>query len=341
MTVRCFVLLALGLLAVGCTRYSSRNQGPFGRKPFAAAPNATAAVPTAPRSPLAIAGANDPLPPPPPGEAPLVPPRAPVAGMPVPGPGDVVPASGSVPFAPAPDAPIGGANTALVPIQRVLQLAAQRWTAIDTYDVMMTRRERIDGKVNPQEEVAMTFRKQPFSVYLRNVGEAGKGREVLYVQGAYKDEMQIRTGAGDGIPGLRVARSPDDPQVRAKSRHSIREAGFGNSIDRMAKVVALVDAGKLPPQSVSYVGITKRPEHGERPLELVTRAVAPKAEALDGGGTWQIFFDASPQSPSYGLPVLAILTDHRGGEVEYVCYTRFQSPSANPDFTPERLGKKR
>lgn len=341
MTTRRVVLLAVCLLAVGCSRYSSRNQGPFARKPPVAAPGASAGVPIAPRSPLAMTGTTDPLPPAPPGEAPLVPARAPVTVDPVAVPSDVVPASGMMPFAPAPDAPVGGANSALVPVKRVLLLATQRWDAIDTYDVQMTRRERIDGKMNPQDEVAMTFRKQPFSVYLKNIGEVGKGREVLYVQGAYKDEMQIRTGAGDGIPGLRVSKSPDDPQVRARSRHSIREAGFGNSIDRLAKVVALVEAGQLPQQYVHYVGVVKRPEFGERPLEQITRTVPPKQEGLDAGGTWQLFYDASPQSASYGLPVLAILTDHRGGEVEYVCYTRFQSPSANPDFTPERFGKKK
>jgi hypothetical protein len=330
----------LSLTLAGCTRYGTRAPGPFGKQPPAAAPNAFAAGPTAPRSPLAIAGAGDPLPPAPPGEAPLVPPRPPAAGVPAAAANPVVPVGGALPFAPGPDAPIGGANASIVPVKAVLKLATLAWSRIDTYDVLMTRREAIGGKMNPQEEVLMTFRKQPFSVYLRNIGDAGKGREVLYVQGAYKDEMQIRTGAGDGIPGLRVSKSPDDPQVRAKSRHSIREAGFGNSIDRLAKAVELVEAGKLPPDAVRHGGVVKRPEHGDRSLELIVRTVAPGDEGLEAGGTWQQFYDAS-QSPSYGLPVLAILTDTRGGEVEYVCYTRFQSPSANPDFTPDRLGRKR
>lgn len=331
---RRLALIALSLLVVGCTRYSTRTPGPTAKRPTPAAPTAMANGPTAPRSPLAIAGTGDPLPPAPPGEAPLVPPRPPGA--------EVVPAAGTVPFAPGPESAVGGVNPNIVPVKRVLKQASVAWGRIDTYDVHMTRREVVGGKMNPQEEVLMTFRKQPFSVYLRNVGDAGKGRQVLYVQGQYKDEMQILTGAGDGIPGLRVSKSPDDPQVRGRSRHSIREAGFGNSIDRIARVVDLVEAGKLPSETVKYVGVTKRPEFGERALEQVTRQVAPRDEGLDAGGTWQVFFDAGADAaPSYGLPVLAVLTDARGGEVEYVCYTRFQSPSANPDFSAERLGRKK
>jgi hypothetical protein len=214
---------------------------------------------------------------------------------------------------------------------------------MDTYEARMVRREVISGKQDPTEEIFFQFRQTPFSVYMRFIGDAARGREILYVQGMYKDEMQILTGAGDGITGLRVSKSPDDPKVRSRTRHSIREAGFGNAIARSTRVVEQVEAGRLPADHVRYVGTTKRTEFGERALDCIVRTVAPKDEGLDGGGTWTLFFDADPGSPSYGFPILVILTDHRGGEMEYVCYDQFRGPAhlSDADFSVERLGKKK
>ena len=198
--------------------------------------------------------------------------------------------------------------------------------------------------MTPPDDCIMQFRKQPFSVYMKFIGEAGKGREVVYVQGIYKDEMQILTGAGDLIKGIRVARSPDDPEVMKRSRHSIRDAGYDKTLGILTKQVEQLESGKLPPGTIRYAGPTKRPEHGDKPLELVVRTVGPKEDPLlDGGGAWSLWFDAQPDSPSYGLPVVLILQDARGGEVEYICYDKFRGPLklGDADFNPDRLSKKK
>ncbi|HJZ58064.1 MAG TPA: hypothetical protein VKE74_24190, partial [Gemmataceae bacterium] len=70
MPTRRLALLALCLLLVGCTRYSSRAQGPFAKKAPAVQPGGLASTTAAPRSPLAMAGVNDPAPPAPPGDLP-------------------------------------------------------------------------------------------------------------------------------------------------------------------------------------------------------------------------------------------------------------------------------
>lgn len=321
-----------------------------------------------------MTGVNDPLPPAPPGEALPVPPR-PVATAPTTQQNEIIPAGG-VPYTAGPDATFGAQDRRrkgepnpanlpspfapmnppqnpnpapnapdqnLVQVKRVLQIAATRWAVMDTYETRMVRREVMGGKQGPTEEIFFQFRQKPFSVYMRNIGEAGNGREVLYVQGAYKDEMQILTGAGDGIRGLRVTRSPDDPSVKSRSRHSIREAGFGNSIAKVTRVVEQMEAGRLPADTVKYGGVVKRQEFGDRPLELLHRTVAARDEALDQGGTWAMHYDARPESPSFGFPILAILTDARGAEIEYIRYDQFRGPAnlTDADFIPDRLGKKK
>ncbi len=376
----CLMVVSL----VGCTRYTcSRGQcGPFGRKPKASAPTTYAAVPSAPRSPLAIAGAPTSLPAVPPGENPAVPPRSPVAALPTANGSspEIVQAGGLAPFVAAPEAgstsppfrprkgepnpadlpspyaPKGGASGAsadpnakpadanLDPLKKLVQLALTRWAAIDSFETRMLRREVIGGKMTPTDEVLFQFRKQPFSVYMRYVGEAGNGREVLYVQGRNDDKMQIVTGSGDGIKGLKVSRSPDDPKVRERSRHSIREAGFDRTLGAFAQQLELLESGRLPPGTIRYVGPTRRPEFGDRPLECAVRTVSQKDDpTLNGGGAWTLWFDASPESPSYGLPVLLILQDARGSEIEYICYDKFRGPLklGDADFDPARLGKKR
>jgi hypothetical protein len=198
--------------------------------------------------------------------------------------------------------------------------------------------------MTPPDDCIMQFRKQPFSVYMKFIGEAGKGREVMYVKGTNDDKMTILTGAGDPIRGITVKMSPEDPKVMSRSRHSIRDAGYDKTLGILTKQVEQLESGKLPPGTIRYVGPAKRPEQGDKPLEHVVRTVGPKEDPLlDGGGMWSLWFDAQPDSPSYGLPVLLTLQDAHGAEVEYICYTQFRGPLklGDADFNPDRLGKKK
>lgn len=371
---RHLALLALTLLLAGCSRHSTRAQGPFNRSRPAPSQELLQGSAPAGKSALAINSPTTPAPPAPPGEASPVPqrppepasvgptytlpqqPRSPAA----PANDRVVPAGGAVPAGPNSGVvPAAGAqpnpaqppstsgptadNSNLAALKKLLQTASDKWKAVDTYEARMTRREVVNGTAGQTEEVLLQFRKEPMSVYMRNVGDAGKGREVLYNPSKFGDKMHIVTGAGDGFAGLKVTRTPDDPSVRARSRHTIREAGFGTTIGSFAALVAGMESGKLPADATKYVGIVKRPEYGELPLALVEQAVRPGAESLAGGGVRQWFFDAKPDSPSYGLPVLVILYEHpKAREIEYYCVKQFRGPAGLTDanFSPARLGKK-
>jgi hypothetical protein len=218
---------------------------------------------------------------------------------------------------------------------------------VDTFEARLTRREVVGNREPKTEEQLYQFRKEPMSVYIRNTGEEGRGREIVFVRGKYDDKIQILTGAGDGIGivgvGIRVAKSPDDAQVKARSRHDIRDSGFGPRVAAFQAVLDKIEAGKLPPDAAKALGPVKRPEY-PYPLEGVSFAVAPGDDRhLPKGGVKEAFFDPKPDSPSYGLPVVSAVFDHSGKEVEYALFESFRLPAGltDADFTPDRFGKKK
>jgi hypothetical protein len=326
------------------------------------------------KPPLAIGGPTPPAPPGSGDESPLVPPRPPEPGgvavsPPVPPAPPVVeesrgvepaggfpprrkpatPAPATTPAAPpkteAPAAPLPGGN--LAPLKKLAQAAAATAKTLDNYEARFSRRENVDGTPGKLEEVIFKYRAEPMAVYMKNVSDAGKGREVLYNPNEYGDKVHVIVGEGDtrflkaGSKGPSL--SPDNPQVRSKSRHSIRESGIaittGKFLDRMAKL----EGGRIPAEIFKYAGPVKREDLADLPLEGVEETIRKGDDpALPNGGTRHWFFDAKPGSPSHGLPVLTILYDSNGKELEYYRYTQFKVPGnfTAADFDPSKMGKK-
>jgi hypothetical protein len=240
---RRFAILLLALLMIGCERYRSRAQGPFPRN----AATANAAQPK--RPPLALSG---PVPPAPPGgmdESPLVPPRPPEPGaianaVPAPPKTPVVeeervePAGGlpprkkpatEPPAAPKPTPAAATPAANFAPIKKLADASTEKVKTLGNYEAHFFRRENVDGNAGPLEEVIFRFRADPMAVYMKNVSETGLGREVLYNPSQHGEKIHVIVGKGDSRllkAGFKApAMSPDSPQVRQKSRHSIRESG--------------------------------------------------------------------------------------------------------------------
>lgn len=239
------------------------------------------------------------------------------------------------PMPPAAEAPKSSASP---DARAIYQRAADRFAKLPDYESRLVRREVIGGKAGATEEVLFQFRQQPFSVYMRNTGEAGHGREVLYVRGKFEDKMHIVTGEGDNRlvgAGYRTALKPDSPMATSRSRHMITEAGFNTSL---AKFSRALDAGL-----VKSLGKVSRKEY-PYPLDGVELTLRPGDEpSLPTGGKQQIYFDPNPESGGYGLPVLVLTFEPGDREVEYYCFDRVRAPAGltDADFTPDRLGGKK
>lgn len=222
-------------------------------------------------------------------------------------------------------------------LESLHKLAVESYATIDSYIVRFRRKEQVGGKDMPEELMLFKFHKQPFSVYFKWLAGGAKGREVAYVNGRYGNKLHTLTAAGD-IPfipaGKRMSFSTDSPLVRAKSRHSINEAGVGKMIERFGNHIEDMKRKDFRFGSLKYLGLVKRPEF-ENPVEAVLHIIPPKVEAeLPQGGRRFWYFDTKLR-----FPVLMITFDEKQNPVEYYCFDRWLFPGrlSDDEFNPNVL----
>ena len=271
------------------------------------------------------------------GPRPNLPPAQPPVLPPVPGPPSAVrPASADAPVeAPSPNTTREAKAASL----RELQQQAAAWYAgVDSYIVRMTRREVVGGTAKPEELLALSFRKEPWSVHLKWVGKVSEGREVLYIKGQLDNKIHTRLAAGD-MPftpaGVQMQFDVNSPMVRSASRHSITDAGLGSCIDRLGVFLDAQERGDRSRGVVTDLGMQTRPEFKSGPVRAAAVSLPPGAEPeLTNGGRRLYFFD-----PDLHLPMLIVTYDDRNQEVEYYHYDRLIAPAAldADDFNPDKL----
>jgi hypothetical protein len=227
--------------------------------------------------------------------------------------------------------------------RKLLDVARAKYEKLIDYEVHLVRREVVGGKESATEEVLFQFRKQPFSVYMRNVGEAGKGREVVYVDGKYDGLMHVVTGQGDNRligAGFKTSLKPDSPMATSKSRHKITEAGPGSLLVRLEKYVKAAEAGRGTVKSLGTVQRKDQPN----PVEGIEIAIPPGDDPLlPKGGKWSLFFEPKTDAANSGNLMVNVLQDETGREVEYYCFSKWKVPAnlTDADFSPDRLGGKK
>ncbi len=181
------------------------------------------------------------------------------------------------------------------------------------------------------------FRKEPWSVYFKWLGETGKGREVIFVKGQHGSLIHTLLAAGDHPlkpAGSRMSLAPDSVFVRMASRHPVTEAGIGASVERLVALVEALDRGETRRGTLTDLGTQRRPDYGA-PLSLIEQTIPPGVDpSLPRGGKRLYGFDSDSH-----LPVLVIARDDKAQEVEYYRYDRLQYPVRldNDDFDPDKL----
>jgi hypothetical protein len=225
-------------------------------------------------------------------------------------------------------------------VKLLYQRSAERFASMDSYIVRLTRREQVRGLNKPEEVLLFKFRKEPWSVYFKWLGTNGEGREVIYVKNRYENKIHTLLAAGD-VPlmpaGKRLSLAPDSALVRANSRHSITEAGFGSIIDRTGVLLKALERGDRTQGAILSVSVQKRPDY-PTPLALVEYLVPAGLEPeLPRGGRRLVCFDMD-----VNLPMVIETRDERGQEVEYYRHDRLQFPVRldDADFDPARVWKK-
>lgn len=182
-------------------------------------------------------------------------------------------AGGATPLAsppPAPPAPARPPAVLAPPAEpgafdeplRLIAEARRAWAGVDDYTCVLVRRERVGGRLRPEEVALMKARRQPFSVYLRWAApEAMAKQEVCYVAGRHDGLMRVRPAGLLGALGF-VSLDPDDARAREHSHHTITEAGVGCLIERLGREW---EAGRRRPARVRVADA----EHDGRPCRRV------------------------------------------------------------------------
>jgi hypothetical protein len=115
-----------------------------------------------------------------------------------------------------------------------LREASDRLNQIEGYTATFRKQERINGELGSEQVLAMKVRHKPFAVYLKYLSP-WSGREVVYAEGRYDNQLISHTGGLSGmlIPRLRVP--PDHPLALADTRHRVTELGLAPLTDRLLR----------------------------------------------------------------------------------------------------------
>ncbi|HWG46258.1 MAG TPA: DUF1571 domain-containing protein [Gemmataceae bacterium] len=221
--------------------------------------------------------------------------------------------------------------------RQLLQQAAARCSTLDSYIVRLTRREHLKDKAQPEETLLFKFRKKPFSVHFKWLGDAAKGREVVYVKGRFDNKIHTKVAAGDSMllpAGARLSLSPDNPLVRSASRHPITDAGICHCVETLTTQLDAQERGDRRWGTLTAIAPQRRAEY-PKPVETIERIIPPGVEPeLPRGGRRLMCFD-----PDWQLPMLVVTFDDKDREVEYYRYDRMQTPVNldDDDFNPDKL----
>jgi len=167
---------------------------------------------------------------------------------------------------------------------RLVAEARASLDAMASYQVALHRLERINGRLEPEEDVIVGIRREPRAVRLSWPSGPHKGREVLYRSDEPGGQMHVNM-ADSAIPVPRLSLPPDSPMVMRNSRHPVTEAGFDSIIASLEEALkapggrGLEDAGMETPSPL------------DRPHQCLVR-ITPN------GDRWRAYLDPQTHLPA-------------------------------------------
>jgi Protein of unknown function (DUF1571) len=110
----------------------------------------------------------------------------------------------------------------------LLELGVQRMEHIASYKATFFKQERLDEQeLQELQTCQIKVRHAPFSVYMKWIEGGDVGRNLLFVDGKYDNELQVRLGGMKvRLPVLKL--NPTGSVAMAESRHPVTEMGLQN-----------------------------------------------------------------------------------------------------------------
>ncbi len=211
-------------------------------------------------------------------------------------------------------------------VDEIRQLIYDMETAyegVHDYTTIFYKKERIRGRMIPQEKMLLKFRK-PFSVYLKWLSGKRSGQETLFVQGWNSDKILAHPGS---FPDVTVSLRPTSSLAMRGNRHAITEVGIGNTIRLIVRDFRLgqirKDDVKLYDHGISQIyGERSRCVEAVTPERKVAKFYAPRAKICVNLKT--------------GLPNKVQVWDRQGNLIEDYGFsnTQLNTGLSSGDFDP-------
>jgi hypothetical protein len=197
----------------------------------------------------------------------------------------------------------------------ILARAEAKLDSLQTYQMSVTRLERVNGQLQPEEDILLSIRRDPKAVRLEWASGPSKGREVIY--SSTLDPRMIFVHMPPAAIPLPVMKIPvDSPLIMRNSRHAITEAGLDTIVDNLRKSERGGDQSPSNPGVLSYQGIDK-PAGLARVCHHFVRRTAT-------GETWNIYLDERSL-----LPSMVFAQDSHGTLIERYVYREIRENPAD------------
>jgi Protein of unknown function (DUF1571) len=188
----------------------------------------------------------------------------------------------------------------------ILSRAQDRLEALQTYQMKVTRIERVNGSLQPEEEFLLSVKREPKAVRLEWSSGPSKGREVIYSSTLDPRTLFVHMpSTAIPLPVMKIA--VDSPMVTRNSRHSITEAGLDTIIDNLRKSAQGAGATATKSGVVSYQG-KKKPNGLDRMCHQFVRKTP-------SGEVWNVYLDERSL-----LPCMVVAEDSHGQLIERYVY---------------------
>lgn len=116
--------------------------------------------------------------------------------------------------------------------EQMLVATRQALAGLRDYRAVLVTRERLRGRLLPEQTTEIALRTEPFAVRLRwREPAACVGQQVWY--DARDGKMRVRSAGLASLVGV-LSMDPHAPTVRDNSRHAITEAGMANMVEAFA-----------------------------------------------------------------------------------------------------------
>jgi hypothetical protein len=199
---------------------------------------------------------------------------------------------------------------------------------VEGYTAVMQKRERIDGKLEPQEVLNVAVKDKPFSVYLEWTKGARLAERSLYVEGENRGKMLARPRGflARQVVGDVVKRDPEGSDAKKSGRYPMTQFGIRKGMERT--LASWEAAQKKEALHIESLGEVKVAEAGDRACLGLKRVKYARAEN-DGVMGLTLYIDKETW-----LLVGTVLVD---GDGDLIGAYYFRDLKLNPKFKDDQF----